>query len=193
MEQTELNVVNALLKVIGESPVNEIDLGHPDVVTALLTWEEYSSELQSNSWWYNKETWALVAQTNGTVIISSDVIAIDGPNTNYIKKGSLLYDMEYHTYDFTDATAEDLTLNLITQWDIEELPPVMYNYILSRSKLSMLVDLAFDANKEKKLEKEVEVRRFLAQKHQIRFSGPNARNTYTARDLLRNQPTRWTR
>jgi hypothetical protein len=190
MQQTELTVVNALLKVIGESPVNEIDLGHPDVVTALNIWEEYKSEVQSNVWWYNKEVWALIAQIDGTVAIPSNVIAIDGPNANYIKKGRFLYDLELHTYDFSEATETDLTLNLIMDWDAEELPPVMFNYILARAKLSMLVDLAYDANKEKKLEKEVELRRFLAMKHHLRFAGPNATSTASAQQLLNAQPTR---
>lgn len=190
MEQTELVVVNALLKVIGESPVNEIDLGHPDIVTALSTWNEYSSEIQSNVWWYNKEVWQLIAQTDGTVAISSDVIAVDGPNVNYIKKGRYLYNLEEHTYDFSEATEEDLLLNLIMNWDIGELPPVMFNYILSRSKLSMLVDVAYDQNKEAKLRREVETRKFLAQKHHLRFAKPNAKSTYTAQQLLIAQPQR---
>ena len=190
MDQTELIVVNALLKVIGESPVNSVDLGHPDVVTSLNIWAEYSSEIQSNSWWYNKETWALAADVDGKVAISSDVIAIDGPNTFYIKKGRYLYDLEEHSYDFSGATDTDLTLDLIMNWDINELPPVIFNYILSKAKLSMLVDLAYDAHKELKLEKEIELRRFLVMKHHLRFAGPNAINTTSAAALLTPQPTR---
>jgi len=98
--------------------------------------------------------------------------------------------MEEHSYDFSEATEDDLTLDLITQWDIDELPPVMFNYILSRAKLSMLVDLAYDQHKELKLEKEVEMRKFLAQKHHLRFAGPNAMGTPSAQQLLNAQPTR---
>ncbi len=190
MEQTEVAVVNALLKVIGESPVNAIDLGHPDIVAALNTWDEYSSEIQSNVWWYNKETWQLVVQTDNKVTIPSNVIAIDGPSTSYIKKGRYLYDMEEHSYDFSSATESDLELDMIMNWELDELPPVMFNYILARAKLSMLVDLAYDANKEKKLEREVEIRKFLAQKHHLRFAGPNAISTTNAQALLTVQPQR---
>lgn len=191
MEQTELVVVNALLRVIGESPVNEIDLGHPDIVTALDIWKEYSIELQSFVWWYNKETWQLIAGTDTRVVIPSNVIAIDGPNTNYIKKGRYLYDLEEHTYDFSEATEADLLLDLIMDWDLEELPPVMFNYILAKSKLNMLVDYGYDKNKEAKLIMEVATRKFLVQKHDIRFTAPNAKDTYTASQLLLRQPTRY--
>ena len=190
MEQTELTVVNSLLKVIGESPVNEIDLGHPDIVTALSIWDEYSLEIQSNGWWFNKETWQLTAGTDDKVVIPPEVITVDGSNGYYIKKGKYLYDLENHSYDFSEASSDDLELQLITEWAMDELPPVIFNYILARCKLSMLVDLAYDANKERKLEREVEVRYFLAQKHNLRFSGSNAINTTAAQKLLITQPTR---
>jgi len=190
MEQTELTMINALLKVIGESPVNQVDLGHPDVVTAINIWNEYSVEIQSNGWWYNIETWELQAQTDGKVVIPSNAISIYGPNVNYIKKGRYLYDLEEHSYDFSEASETDLTLDLLMDWDITELPPVMFNYILSVCKLSMLVDLAYDQNKERKLEKESEKRFFLVQKHNLRFKKPNASSTSAAQALLNAQPTR---
>lgn len=190
MEQTELVVVNALLKVIGESPVNQISQAHPDIVTALNIWNEYSSEIQSIGWWFNTEVWELAAATDGTVTLPPEVIAIVSPNTNYIKKGRFLYDLEEHTYDFSGASTDDLVLTLITEWSIGELPPVVFNYILSKSKLSMLVDLAYDANKERKLEREVDLRYFLVQKNQLRFGKPNAKSAQTAAQLLNTQPTR---
>lgn len=190
MEQTNLVVVNALLKVIGESPVNEIDLTHPDVVTALNIWDEYSSEVQSNGWWFNTEVWEFIADTEGRVGIPPNVIYILGSNTNYIKKGRYLYDLEEHTYDFSEASDSDLTLTLITEWAIDEIPPVMFNYILARSKLSMLIDLAYDKNKERKLTNEMTLRLFLVNKNQLRFGKPNAKNTPSARQLLNAQTTR---
>ena len=54
----------------------------------------------------------------------------------------------------------------------------------------MLVDLAYDANKEKKLEREVEMRKFLAQKHHLKFAGPNAIQATSASTLLTPQPSR---
>jgi hypothetical protein len=190
MEQTELVVVNALLRIVGESPVNEIDLGHPDIVAALGIWDEYSLEEQSHVWWYNKETWQLIAGTDDKVVIPTNVIAIDGPEPNYIKKGRYLYDLENHTYDFSTATAADLKLDLIMDWTMDQLPPVMFNYILAKAKLNMLVDYAYDKNKEAKLEKEVTLRQYLVQKHNLRFTDPNAKQTITAQQLLLRQPTR---
>ena len=190
MEQTELKIINTLLGVIGESPVNQIDLGHPDVVSALDIWTEYSDEIQSNGWWYNLETWELQADTEGKVNLPPDVIAVDGPNIDYIKKGRYLYDKGEHTYDFSDASDSDLTLNLLTAWEVDEVPPVMFNYILSIAKLKMLMNFAFDANKATELKEEGQKRYFLVQKHNLRFSKPNKLSTSAATKLLNKQPTR---
>ncbi len=190
MEQTELVVVNALLKVIGESPVNEISLTHPDVVTALGTWDEYSSEIQSKGWWYNQETWDLIADTEGKVSLPPNVISVIGPNTDYIKKGRYLYDLSEHSYDFSEASETDLALVLMTEWEMDEIPPIMFNYILATCKLAMVSDLAHDKNKERKLEMEIRTRYFLVQNNQLRFGKPNAKSTSTAQQLLNAQPTR---
>lgn len=190
MNQTELKVVNTLLRVIGESAVNEIDLDHPDIVHALELWEEYSVSIQSFGWWYNRETFQLQAQTDGKVAIPTDAIAVDSVNLNYIKKGRYLYDLENHTYDFSDASTDDLELPLLMYWEVDELPPVMFNYILAQCKAKMLNDLAFDANKLKELKDDISARFFLVQKHQLRFGKPSALSSPQASDLLNNQPTR---
>lgn len=190
MEQTKLTVVNALLRVIGESPVNTIDLGHPDIVHALNIWDEYSDEILSNGWWFNVETWQLQPQTDGTVVIPPDVLAVNTPDTNYIKKGRYLYDLENHTNDFTGATETNLNLDLLMSWSVDELPPTMFNYILSACKLKMLMDLAFDGNKAQELQGEVQRRYFLVQKQHLRFAGPNRLSTSSAQALLNVQPQR---
>lgn len=190
MDQTELNMVNTLLRVIGESAVTTIDPSHPDIQHALNLWEEYSLEIQSFGWWYNRETWQLQVQTDGTVVLPSDVISVDSLNLNYIKKGRFLYDMENHSYDFSDADTDDLKIPLIMYWDLEELPPVMYNYILGICKVKMLNDLAYDKNKIQSLSADADRRYFLAQKQQLRFGKPTAKSSPSARDLLHNQPTR---
>lgn len=187
MDQTELNMVNTLLRTIGESAVNAIDLGHPDIVHARNLWDEYSLEIQSFGWWFNKEEWQLKVDTSGKVPIDPTVIAVDGVNTKYIKKGRYLYDLEAHSYDFTEASEEDLKLTLVTNWSLEELPPVMYNYILAVCKLKMLTDLAFDANKVQLLSVDADRRYFMAQKHQLRFGKPTAQYAPTPAQLLMNQ------
>jgi len=188
MEQTELKVVNALLKIIGESPLNTVDLSHPDVLSALGVWEETSSEIQSRGWWFNLETWELPVETSGEVKLPSTTTAVLATDTNYIKRGSKLYRLDTHNYDFSEFNTVDA--DLVTEWSIEDLPPTAFNYILAEAKATMLADFAMDANKLTKLTNAATLAYHRLQVQNLKFSGPNATTSGAAQTLLQNQPTR---
>jgi len=183
--QTELTVVNALLKVIGESPVNEVDLSHPDVRSALEVWEEISAEVQARGWWYNVETWDLPVETNGEIKVPSNTVAITPDDPMYIKRGNRLYNKETHSFDFSDQ--DTITVDLITNWDIDEMPPTMYNYVLAEARARMLMEFAMDANKLQKYTDDA-VRAFhLLQVQHLKFSNVTATGVGLASVLLNSQ------
>lgn len=186
--QSELNVVNTLLRVIGESPLNEIDRENPDVLAALNVWDEESQKIQANSYWYNTETWELPVHTDGSVYLPSNTLAVDAGDSNYIKRGRKLYDLENHTYDFSEN--DTITVDLITEWAIEELPPLVFNYILASAKATMKADYDMDSEVLSKLMREATVAMHHLQAHNLKIQAPNAVNSGTARTLLQNQPTR---
>ncbi len=188
--QTYLEAVNTLLAVINEAPVMEIDDDHPDVQSALNAWNEFSREIQGIGWWYNQETWQLIPQTNGEVGIPSNVLQINGPSTNYVKRSGKLYDLENHTYDLSLAGSSDLLITFTVEWPIDDLPVTIYNYILAKAKLQMLVNLAYDANKERTIKEEIAIREFQAKREHLRFTGANRLSVGPAQNMLSKQPTR---
>ncbi len=190
MAQTELGVINALLKVIGESPVITVDLSHPDVLSAIGVWEETSTEIQSRGWWFNIETWDLPVETSGEIKLPSNTTAVLTSNTNYIKRGIKLYRKDTHTFDFSDLDIETLAVDIISEWTIGDLPPVAYNYILAEAKTSMLASFAMDANKLTKLTNEATIAFHRLQAQNLVFLGPVATSSGSAQTLLQNQPTR---
>ena len=186
--QTELSVINALLKVIGESPVIAVDLSHPDVLSAIGVWEEISTEIQSRGWWFNLENWVLPVETNGEVKVPSNTTAVITEDLNYIKRGQRLYRKDTHTFDFSEFST--ITVDIISEWTIEDLPPTAYNYILAEAKTMMLASFAMDGNKLTKLTNEAIQAFHRLQVQNLTFSRPNALATSTAQMLLRNQPRR---
>ena len=190
MAQTELSVVNALLKVIGESPVIAVDLSHPDVLSAIGVWEETSTEVQSRGWWFNLEEWDLAVQTNGEVKLPSNATAVLTENLNYIKRGNRLYRKDTHTFDFSDLGVATVTVQIISEWTIGDLPPAAYNFILAEAQCTMLANFAMDANKLTKLTNDAAKAFHRLQVQNLNFTQPNALYTTTAQALLRNQPTR---
>lgn len=188
MEQNELNVVNTLLRVIGESPLNEIDTSNPDVLAAQKVWSEESQRSQADSYWYNTETWVLPVQPDGFVYLPASTLALTTGNSSYVKRGRKLYNLTTHSFDFSDLT--EVTVTLLTEWDVEDLPPLMFQYILASAKATMKADYDMDAEVLQKLMREQTVALHHLQAHNLTILAPNAVNSGTAQTLLQNQPTR---
>lgn len=184
-------MINALLGVIEETAIQEIDLTHPDVLQAIDIWDEQSVAVQSRGWWYNTETYQLVPDTvSGEVYLPAGCLEIDGASTNYVKKGRKLYDMENHTLDFSEATESDLLMVCIMEWDLIDLPPTIYRQTLIASKLAMVTDRDQDQVKMEKYNAEYQIAEALSLKANLRFSDPNRQSVNNAATLLQNQPIR---
>lgn len=188
MQQTELTVVNALLQVIGEAPLNEVDRSNPDVLAALDVWEQTSNAEQSIGYWYNIETWELPVATDGFVYLPSNTTAVIPGTPLYVKRGRRLYDLENHSYDFS---AEDtITVDIITAWSNEELPPVVFNYILLKAKTYMIASYAMDTALLDKIERETNLAFHKLQVQHLKAMQPSAITTGAAQTLLQNKPQR---
>lgn len=136
MERNKLNIINAMLRVIGEFAVDsELD-SHPDVSICSEIIDSFKDEILSNGWWFNKKIVSYNLNTDGTISIPSTVIHLDATDTNRnvnIINGKL-FDVDNNTYVFT----KEVELSIISDLDILELPPVMFNYL----KASCVVEFA---------------------------------------------------
>jgi hypothetical protein len=188
MEQTELTVVNSLLQVIGESPLNEVDLSDPDVLSALDIWEEVSSSVQSIGYWYNTESWDLPVTTEGFVYVPANVLTVVTGDNDIIKRGNRLYNLDTHSYDFSDD--DTVSVDLTTKWDLEELPPVVFNYILAKCKVNMVAQYAMESNLLGILLNAQNEMYHRLQVQDLKAQNPNATATGSAQVLLQNKPQR---
>lgn len=191
MRQTELTVVNSLLQVIGESPLNDVDRSNPDVLAALNVWEQFSSTEQSVGYWYNTETWDLpVSARDGSVRMPSNTVAALPNDANYVKRGRRLYDVDNHTYDFSDVEGGSVTVELVTEWEVDEMPPVIFNYVLAQCKVHMVATYAMDSNLLQKLSDDAAVAFHKVQVQHLKSTRPSATASGAAATLLQNQPQR---
>ena len=186
MNQSKLTIVNSLLQVIGESPINEVDRSNPDVLAALQVWEQFSNNEQAHGFWYNTETWTLQVNTDGKVYLPSNTLAVDTLDINYIKRGRKLYDLENHSFDF--SAQDEVTVDIITAWEHDELPPIVFNYILAKCRWYMVATYALDTNLLKVLEQETQLAFHKLQVQNLKAERPSATATGTAQTLLQNQP-----
>jgi hypothetical protein len=129
---TELDAINSMLSVIGESPVNTVeDTGVIDAVIARQILNETSRQVQARGWSWNKDTGVILKPTfprPGVIYVPANTLMVDPVDTavDLVQRGTKLWDRRNQTFQFTD----DVTVDLTTLLAFEELPQPARHYIM---------------------------------------------------------------
>jgi len=191
MEQTELEMVNILLGSIEESPVEVVDKAHPDVSLALDKWEEYNTDFQLRSWWFNEEDYVLLRDTiTNEVYVPGGTLAIDLSATDVVQRGRRLYDKTNQTYVFTADTWPDETTVVCTM-DLEmtDLPPAAHRAILAQAKLAIMTDRNMEPQKLQVAGKDAQMAEFYCKRQQLKYKDPNRLSVNKAQAMLGITPS----
>lgn len=130
---TELEAVNVMLGVIGEAPVNSLEIsGMIDVSTAKQVLHETSRKIQSQGWYCNTEKeYTLNKDENGYIYLPLNNLKIDLSEINYntdiepVVRGTKLYDKKNHTFIFTT----NLKFDIVWFLPFTDLPEALRRYI----------------------------------------------------------------
>lgn len=131
---TELDAVNLMLSVIGEAPVNSIEVtGLGDVAVALQVLNEVSREVQEKGWAFNVENnYPIARTTDSELLVPSNTLRVDTEDyegLNVTLRGNRLYDRDGHTYSFPRDVKVQITLML----PFTEIPQAARFYISIRA------------------------------------------------------------
>jgi len=139
---TELESINAMLSMIGASPVSALTGStSADVAIAQSIHSEVSRDIQSSGWHFNREyEVVLEPNTDKHIFLAANVLQVDvEPNQSFVsggsdpvdvlQRGNKLYDKRNHTYEFTDSVKATVVYGL--EW--EELPQPVRQYITLRA------------------------------------------------------------
>jgi len=132
---TELEAVNTILSSIGESPINSLnEQPTHDVVLAINTLKEVSTEVQTEGWnWNTEDDYPLVPNLDNEIVLPTNTVRVhfrDSFNPlDVVLRGQRLYDRANHTYKFTETLYATITFLL----PFEELPETARRYIVIRA------------------------------------------------------------
>lgn len=133
---TELEAVNIMLAVIGESPINSLNSpAVVDAVTAQAVLSEISRAVQTTGWHFNIEEELTLTPTlfGGELQLPGNCLRVS-PSAEYqdvdvAQRGSRLYDRRNHTYVFAKSMKVDMVILL----PFNELPESARYYITIRA------------------------------------------------------------
>lgn len=125
---SELEAVNKILAVAGDSPVQTLDDDYIQADLARQVLTRASRKVQSAGWWFNEEEdYNLIPDVSGFITLGVNVISIVANNDagTVVQRGQKLYDRQERTYVFTQSVNVDTILML--EWI--ELPQAAREYI----------------------------------------------------------------
>lgn len=129
LPMTELEAVNLILETSGESPVNSlITSGVSEVSIAQDILHNTSRNYQARGLYFNTEyKYPLSLDTDGNIYLPYNTIKVDpiDRTKRIIQRGTRLYDLENHTYIFTEVPEVEITFFL----PFDELPQPVRNYV----------------------------------------------------------------
>jgi hypothetical protein len=133
---TELEAVNTILAVIGESPVSTLEnIEAADAAIALNVLREVSRRVQKKGWHWNTEI-DMTVTPNGSdlIVLATNILRIDSVTGCFapgdiIERGGQLYNRAESTYEFSEAF--DVTAVVLLPFD--ELPEAARDYITIRA------------------------------------------------------------
>lgn len=130
---SELEAINTILSVIGESPISSLsDISSvADAVTAQSILSEVSRQVQTKGWHFNTEKdFELSPDTFAKeIVVPSNALRVDSMGDDremdVVQRGNKLYDRVKHTFQFDKSIKCDLVVLL----PFDQLPQAARHYI----------------------------------------------------------------
>lgn len=130
---TELEAINTILSVIGESPVSSLSeiSSVADAVNAQLILSEVARQVQTRGWHFNTEDNFELLPENGTgyINVPSNCLRVDthgdDREVDVTQRGQRLYDKKNHTFAFTKS----LKCQVVLLLPFTDLPQAARHYI----------------------------------------------------------------
>ena len=172
---TQLEVLNHVIGVVGETPVSNVNSTHPTAQSALLTINRVSKEFQLRGWWFNREEdLTLNPNIAGEVIVPSNTLKIDPLDTSskLVWRGNRLYDSINHTFNIGVPVRVNLNVQLLTN----ELPEVAAMHLMHLSAYDFYVADDGDEEKAKALLYKSQLAEAALKAQQLQMSNVNAKN-----------------
>lgn len=145
-QTTTLDVVNACLKTMGETPLNAVDTDHPYVQAALNVLADSNKLEQEVGWWFNSDYPLMQPDAHTQFIyIPTDALNIefDANSVQYVQRGNRVWD----TYNNTFQIGVPLQARIIREIPFEDLPENVKVMVSLRSQLDF--QSSYDADDAK--------------------------------------------
>lgn len=184
---TQLDIVNACLKTMGETKLNTLEEDHVYKDDAVDLIDRVRMDVSSLGLWFNTEWVKLQPQaTSKFIMVPSDVLKLDvNPRCGgrVVQRGNRLYDSFRNTYEFDRS----VDAKLVRLMDFDALPYEVLMFIRDDSVLRFQSDFDGDNTKYQKLAQQRNDSWINLQKEHIRQLKANPLYARASVNILRDR------
>jgi hypothetical protein len=143
----ELTIINSMLSTTGTANLTAEDTSHPNYVTAKALLREVIQEFSSKPLWFNTTYRTLQPNTEGRIIVPSNALSCDPVDAalDYCVRGQYLFD----NGNYTNVIGTAVDVIIVAEIPIEDMPPIVIQFIRKKARLEYFVDQDGSANKVK--------------------------------------------
>ena len=154
MAYSTLEVVNSMLGLLGELPVNSITDPHTLIPAALAAVTNQNALVQVDFWWFNVEYPTLIPQAgSGLILVPEDAASVDSL-TQYPRlavRGNRVYNLD----DITDVFTQPLRVRLHRVLPFSDAPAIARAHIAAKAKLEFQMAYDGDSTKAQIIQQEI--------------------------------------
>lgn len=147
---SQLDSINEILSVLGQAPVNSLELKTPDVAMAIQVLDRVDRDTQAEGWYFNTELEIDVSpDADSKFPFQENWISADPDATRYqdkeiVPRNGFFYDLRKNTYLLG---LSKLTVNAIIYLDWDDLPEAARRYSTLRTARMMAERVLGSADK----------------------------------------------
>ena len=141
---TELSAVNSILGAIGQSPITTLNFTNPEISFIYNILTEVNKDVQNEGWHFNTEYHVTASpDANKHVTLPTNTLRYDihdglsNKNSDVVTRNGRLYDLVNHTDEFDG----DLSVDVVTLYEFEDIPNIFQRYITYRAAVRAAAQL----------------------------------------------------
>ena len=154
MAYSTLEVVNSMLGLLGELPVNSITDPHTLIPAALAAITNQNALVQVDFWWFNVEYPTLIPQAgSGLILVPEDAASVDSL-TQYPRlavRGNRVYNLD----DITDVFTQPMRVRLHRVLPFSDAPAIARAHIAAKAKMEFQMAYDGDGTKAQLIQQEI--------------------------------------
>lgn len=179
----ELEAVNIMLSAIGESPVGDLDSGHPDADSSIVLLTHARRTLLDKAEWLSLEKGiTLPATVDGFILVPSNTlkILVKGETDKFTVRGGKLYNLTKHTNIFSTS----VTVDIVFDTDFDDLVFVAQNLITLDAAHALQANFVGDDRKLQNLTSRYAIAKAAFTTEELRVNKYNATKSPSVSKIL---------